>query len=189
MLRLKKQKSLCTGGMVALVGILCAALLSCKSPSGPDENLSAEINIFNTCGAAVDIYVNEVFKTALENDSDTTIKVVNEGIYQLGAIKTGSEIVVSVGQAQVYLGGSYTWDINGPSSIIVTNSYGETLQIHVNGTYLGDLDTSYSEEVTNVTFGEHTLEAKKPSTGEVAASITFEVNDAADYFWEITKEE
>ncbi len=187
--RLKKQKSIHAAGTAALLGILLMALMSCKSPSSPDEDLKAYLHVYNTCGAAVDIFVDEVFKRSLENDSNFTFDVVDEGTYLLEAYKTGTEISVAYGQVQVFFGGEYSWYVEGPSAIMVTNNYGETLQIHVNGTYLGDLDHSYSEQISNVTFGEHTIEGKKPINGEVVASITFEVADVGDYFWEITKEE
>ncbi|MGB2955075.1 MAG: hypothetical protein WBB64_03805 [Anaerolineales bacterium] len=189
MTRQKKHKGIRAAGMVALLGIFCAAFMSCKSPSSPDEESNAEVYIVNVCGAAVDVYINEVFKTTLENDSDTTIEIVTEGIYLLEASKTGTDISVSVGEVEIFLGDVYTWNIWGPSTITITNNYGENLQIHVNGILLGDLDNSYSEQISEVTFGEHSLEAKKSTTGEVAASITFQVNDVADYFWNITKED
>jgi len=94
----------------------------------------------------------------------TTIEGVTEGVYSLKAYKTGTEILVFYGQVDAFLGGEYNWDIEGPCEIIVTNNYGETLQIHMNGTYLGDLDDSYSETISKVTFGEHALEAKKPNS-------------------------
>jgi len=189
MSRLKKQKIIRTAGTATLLGILLMALMSCKSPSSPEEDLKAYIHVNNTCGAAVDIFMNDAFNTLLENDSSTTIEVVTEGIYLLGAYKTGTEILVFFGQVEVFLGGNYNWDIEGPCEIIVTNNYGETLQIHLNGTYLGDLDDSYSETISKVTFGEHTLEAKKPITGEVVASTTFDLIDVGNYFWEITNTE
>ena len=186
--KLKKQKSILTVGTATLLGLLLMVLMTCKSSTSPEEQ-DARIYVSNTCGAAVDIFVDEVFKKTLDNDSDTTFTVIDEGLYVLQAFKTGTEILVTYGEVRVYVGGDYSWYVEAPSTIIVTNKYGETLQIHVNGTYLGDLDHSYSEEITKVTFGEHTLEAKKPSNGEVVASITFDVEDAADYFWEIIKEE
>lgn len=187
--RLKKQKIIRTAGTAALLGILLMALMSCKSPSSPAEDLKGYIHVNNTCGAAVDIILGDVFNTSLENNSSTTIEIVTEGIYLLGAYKTGTEILVFYGQVEVFLGGNYNWDIEGPCEIIVTNNYGETLQIHINGTYLGDLDDSYSESILKVTFGEHTLEAKKPSNSEIVASTTFELIDVGNYFWEITNEE
>ncbi len=81
MSRLKKQKIIRTAGTATLLGILLMALMSCKSPSSPEEDLKAYIHVNNTCGAAVDIFMNDAFNTLLENDSSTTIEVVTEGIY------------------------------------------------------------------------------------------------------------
>lgn len=174
-------------GTAASLGLLLMILLSCKSPSSPEEEV-AYINVSNTCGVAVDIFVDDVYKKTVENDSDTKFTVIDEGTYILEAFKTGTEILAAHGEVRVYIGGEYSWNVEGPSTIIVTNSYGETLYIHINGTYLGDLDDGYSEQIEKVTFGEHTVEGKK-ANGEVAATITFQVEDAADYFWEILKEE
>jgi len=54
----------------------------------------------------------------------------------------------------------------------------------VNGSYLGDLDDTYSEGISKVTFGEHRLDAIK-SNDDVAASITIDVTEVKDYFWTI----
>jgi hypothetical protein len=166
---------------------LLVGLMSCKSSTSPEDQV-AHIRVSNTCGATVDIHVDGVFKKSLDNDSETTFQVVDEGVYILEAYKTGTEISAAYGEVRVYFGGRYSWYVEGPAVIIVTNKYGETLKIHIDGTYLGDLDDTYSEQIDKVTFGVHTVEGKKLN-GDVAASITFDVEDAADYFWEIVKEE
>lgn len=186
--KLKKQRRFLTTGAATLLGFLLIILMSCKSSTSPEEQ-TGTIYVSNTSGATIDIHVDEVFKRTLENDSDTSFTVVDEGTYFLEAFKTGTEILVHYGEVRVYLGGEYSWYIEGPSTIVVTNNYGETLRIHINGNFLGSLDDSYSEQINKVTFGEHKIEAKKAASDEVVASITFDVEDAADYFWEIIKEE
>lgn len=184
---LKKHKPAYSAGMVVIFTLLTIGLMSCKSSTSPEDQV-AHIYVSNTCGATVDIQVDGVFKKSLDNDSETTFQVVDEGDYILEAFKSGTEISVAYGEFRAYFGGRYSWYIEGPSKIFVTNKYGETLKIHIDGTYLGDLDDTYSEEIDKVTFGEHTVEGKKLN-GDVAATITFDVEDAAHYFWEIVKEE
>jgi hypothetical protein len=77
--------------------------------------------------------------------------------------------------------------VEGPSSITVTNKYGETLQIFADGILMGDLADTLSETITKVTIGEHTLTAVKKSDSTQVAETTIIVNEVKEYSWVITK--
>lgn len=172
------------GGIIFLIGILLFALTFCKSPSGIDANFEATITVTNLCGATVEIYMDDNLLFSLANGLEQVIDNFVKGSHLMEAFKAGTNMLVASEAIDISTSDDYWWDIFGPSRIIVANKYGETLRIMVNGSYLGDLDDTYSEGITKVTFGEHRLDAIK-SNDDVAASITIDVTEVKDYFWTI----
>jgi len=172
--------------IIFLIGILLSALTSCKSPTGIDSNFKATITVTNLCGATVEIHMDENLLFTVANGFEQVIDNIVEGSHLMEAFKAGTNMLVATEAINISTSDDYWWEIFGPSRIIVMNKYGETLRIIVNGSYLGDLDDTYSEGITKVTFGEHKLDAIK-SDDEVAASITIDVTEVKDYFWSIQK--
>ncbi len=171
-------------GIIFLIGILLFALTSCKSPNGIDSNFIATITVTNLCGATVEIYMDDSLIFTIANGFEQVIDNIVKGSHLLEAFKAGTNMLVADEAIDISTSDDYWWEIYGPSRIIVTNKYGETLRIMVNGSYLGDLDDTYSEGISKVTFGEHRLDAIK-SNDDVAASITIDVTEVKDYFWTI----
>lgn len=173
-------------GIIFLMGILLFGLMNCKSPNGIDSNFEATIKVINLCGATVEIYIDDNLIFTLANGLEQVIDNIVKGSHLLEAFKAGTNMLVAAEAFDISTSGDYWWEIFGPSRIIVTNNYGETVKILVNGSYLGDLDDTFSEGITKVTFGEHKLDAIK-SNDEVAATITIDVTEIKDYFWSIQK--
>jgi hypothetical protein len=180
-----KQRMNQSAGIILFIGILLFALASCKSPNGVDSNIKAKITITNSCGASVEIYFDGRFSFVIANGLSQVIENIAQGAHLLDAWKEGTDMLVASEGFNISSSGDYTWQIEGPSRIIVTNKYGETLKIQIDGSYLGDLDNTYSEGITKITFGLHTLDAIKNNT--VVATITIDVTEVKDYYWEIEK--
>ncbi|MFC2157292.1 hypothetical protein ACFLT9_05590 [Acidobacteriota bacterium] len=177
-----KHKINRTIGIIILIAISMFAITSCKSPSGVD--IVATVTINNACGAAVEIYMDGIFRFILATGLSQAIENVAEGAHLLDAWKEGTEILVNSDGFNISSSGGYNWDIPGPSRIVITNNYGETLSIYLNGDLLGTLDNTFSEGVNEITFGQHNLEAKK-NDNSTAATFTIDVTDVGEFFWEI----
>ena len=173
-------------GIIFLIGILLFALTSCKSPTGIDSNFIATITVTNLCGATVEIYMDDSLIFTIASGFEQVIDNIVKGSHLLEAFKAGTNMLVASEAIDISISDDYWWEIFGPSRIVVTNNYGETIKILVNGIYLGDLEDTFSEGIAKVTFGEHKLEAII-GDNEVAASITIDVTEVKDYFWFIQK--
>jgi hypothetical protein len=69
--------------------------------------------------------------------------------------------------------------------IIVTNNYGETLDIYMDGALQFTLQDNNSDKIRNVSLDEHDLEAKLTGTSTVVDSETLDVTAYGDYSWTI----
>lgn len=175
-----------SAGIVLFVGLLLFALTNCKSPNGVDSNIVASIDITNLCGASVEIYFDGKFSFILADGLNRVIENIAQGAHILEAWKEGTDILVKSESFNVSSRVDLNLQIEGPSRIVVTNRYGETLKIQIDGIILGELDHTFSEGITKITFGLHTLNAIK-NDNTVAATTTIDVTDVIDYFWYIDK--
>lgn len=69
--------------------------------------------------------------------------------------------------------------------IVVTNKYGESLDIFMDGQFQFALGHKAQGTIRYVTLQDHVLEAKKQSTDTVVASTTISVASKIDYPWVI----
>lgn len=69
--------------------------------------------------------------------------------------------------------------------IVVTNKYGESLDIFMDGQFQFALGHKAQNNIRYVTLQDHVLEAKKQSTDTVVASTTISVASKIDYPWVI----
>ncbi len=173
-------------GIIFFIGILFFGPMSCKNPNGINSNFEATITIINLCGATLEIYKDDNLILTVANGFEQVIDNIIKGSHLLEAFKAGTNMLVASEAIDISISDDYWWEIFGPSRIVVTNNYGETIKILVNGSYLGDLEDTFSEGIAKVTFGEHKLEAII-GDNEVAASITIDVTEVKDYFWFIQK--
>lgn len=72
---------------------------------------------------------------------------------------------------------------DGEADIVISNDYGESLEIYLNGEFLYVLDHNRSVEMDNVAFGIYRFEARDPDTGGVVASKELDVEVRSDYYW------
>lgn len=74
---------------------------------------------------------------------------------------------------------------DGEADIIIFNRYGESLNIHMNGSFLWVLDDSQNVEIDNIALGKYTFEARKIDDSRVVNTAEFDVTERTDYVWEI----
>jgi hypothetical protein len=161
------------------------SFFGCKNTTGPG---SFEINMiaYNSSGVAVDIYLDGDFRISIESGLNGTITGVSSGAHLLDVKQKGTEVLIVSLQVEITENNDYTWIIEGPSSIKITNNYGETLQIYSGNTHMGDLGDQETQTITEVPFGEHVLTAVKLSDQVVAGVITITVTEVKEYAWVIT---
>jgi hypothetical protein len=170
-------------GLISItLGLVFFPLAGCKNSTTPD---SFEINIVahNESGAAVDIFVDGVFRISVEAGSEGSISKVSNGSHQLVVKQQGTEILFTSQQIDITDKSDYAWVIYGPSSIKITNNYGETLQIYSGDAYMGDLIDQDTQSVSEVPFGDHLLSATRLSDMKVAAFVVITVNEVKEYTW------
>ncbi len=174
-------------GTAALLGFFALSFMNCKSPESPDGDLTGRIIAANDCGATVDIYMDGVFKLFLDDKTKFDVASVNLGSYFLEAKLKDTETVVRAATIDVVASAEFYFIIEGPSTLSITNQYGEILKIYMDEEYLGDIGSDLTQTVRKFRFGTHELEAKRRSDGETVASASIEVNEIKEYTWTIVK--
>jgi hypothetical protein len=173
--------------ILAVLGILLLSSWDCKSPESSEVRTDADITIINTSGTPVDIYLDGVYRLSVDNDAFDVIEKIALGTYQLEAWVKDSTVVILSVALELDQGGEYEWTIQGPATLTVTNSYGETLVILASGEYLSEVADTASITIGKVPFGTFLLEAVKQSDATLAASVTIVIDEVKEYFWEIKK--
>jgi hypothetical protein len=168
------------------MGLLIFSGISCKSPTSPAEG-EADIIVYNDYGETLDVYMDGVFKFSSRHKSSIEIDNVELGEHELEAKKIDTGAVVDSGTVEVTDYIDYTWTIDDPPDINVTNKYGKTLKIYMDGNYQFDLANEENRWIIDVSYGERFLKAVKASDGQEAASATIKVDTNTDYSWTIEK--
>jgi hypothetical protein len=184
---LKKQEKKSAAEIAFLLGIVLFSFMSCKSPSSPEENLTTTVTLNNVSGTTADVFMDGTFKVSIDNQYSGDIENVTAGSHLFEAKKTGTEILILTASMDIDTGYTYTLIIEGPSTITVTNEYGETLQLTMDGTSWTDLEDQTKATLNKVPFGVHNLAAAKKSDGTEVASTTIDVEEVKEYSWTITK--
>jgi len=189
------RNSLIRIGFLSLVGILVLFCAGCESIFGPkseestsdDDSDIARIIVYNNYNnGSLDIYMDGAFQFTLAEDDDAKIKEVTLDEHDLEAKLPGTATVVDDTTIDVTSYTDYTWTIDDPPDIKITNNYGSTLKIYVDGEYKFDLENEEDRWIIDVSFGDHYLKATKASDGREVASTTIEVDGNEDYTWVIS---
>jgi len=162
------------------------ALFSCNNPVGP-EDTAPYITVQNSCGIALDIYMDGTFQFFLNNNEYDLIQDITPGTHLLEAKKKDADIMVRSYTAEVAPETSYTWTINSNAQMKITNNYGETLDIYGDGAFYSELTDQTELVFPTIPYGEHLLEAKKQGGTTVVASTTVDVIEDIIYTWIIQK--
>ncbi|MDH7511481.1 MAG: hypothetical protein QHH14_00870 [Clostridiales bacterium] len=188
-MRLEKESRRWRGAirLVGLIGILILPLVTCKSPTSPNGQGEADIIVSNEYGETLDIYMDGSFKFSLRHKNSIEIDNVSLGEHELEAKIVGEETVVDSETISVEDKTKYTWTIEDPPDINVTNNFGTSLKIYMDGNYQFDLVDKENRWIIDVPYGERFLKAMRTSDEKEAASTTIKVDDNADYSWTIVK--
>jgi hypothetical protein len=170
---------------LSLLGVLMLFSWQCKSITGADEGFEARIIVYNNCGAALDIYMDDTLQFTIDSGSSANIENLTEEEHKLEAFLTGTEVLVLTETFDATVEGDYEWMINGQATIVITNDYGEILYIFEADEYLGVMEDGESVTISDVPFGTFSLEAKTVDDGTVVASATIEVTEIKEYSWVI----
>jgi hypothetical protein len=180
-------------GILVLIGILILSLISCESIFGPsseetteeDEDEEARIIVYNNYGEALNIYLDGEFQFLLGHKGDKKIHNVSLNEHELEAKRPNTNTTVDSETIDVTSYTDYTWTIDDPPDINVSNQYGKTLKIYMDDIYQFDLVDEEDRWIIDVSFGEHFLKAIKTATGQEVASTTIDIEENKDYSWVI----
>jgi len=172
---------------LSLLVCLLFSLSNCKNITGSDEDFKASIVVSNNCGATLDIYLDDTLQFALGSGNTQTIDNLTEGLHTLEGFLTGTETLIETESFDATVEGAYEWTINGKATIVVTNKYGEILQIYESGEYLGVIENDEAVTISEVPFGSFYFEATAVNNTTVVASATVTVTEIMEYTWTITK--
>jgi hypothetical protein len=188
MAKIKKQKEIYYAATIVCVCLFMLALITCSNPTGPDqEPTQATITVGNVCGAALDIFMNGTFQFSIEHLESKVILNLSIGTYELEAKKKDTEILVLSETFEISQLSDYIWTVQSSAVISIKNEYGETLSIYTDGSYQDDLDDTNTMIFQNVPFGEHLLEAVRPTDEVKVASTTVDVGENITYSWTISQ--
>ena len=76
-------------------------------------------------------------------------------------------------------------DVEGEADIVVTNDYGEALDVSMDGVFRFTIGFKETIEIDNVTEEIHLLEARVKGTATLVDSEEIEVENLSDYAWTI----
>ncbi|MFA9453935.1 MAG: hypothetical protein ACERK6_08475 [Candidatus Aminicenantaceae bacterium] len=181
MMKHAKQRNIFRIGTLVVLSMVLLASFSCTNTTEPE--VLADIVAQNLCGAAVDVFLDGVYQFSVEHATDETIYDLPFGSYTLEAKKKGEEMLVFSGPIEVTESLRYIWVILGPSTILIGNAYGETIDIYMNGSYAGQIPTDESREIPNIAFGTHYLGATRVRDNVVVDELTLEIEDVGNYAW------
>lgn len=185
--KFKNRKKRTYAGIIICLGIIILASISCKSPAGPDDvTTESDITVINDCGVALDIYMDGNFQFSIEFEDQSTIRNLSLGLYEFEAKKKGTEIVIMSLSVEFLEANDYEWTIQSAANLQISNDYGETLSIFVDGILLSDVDSSTTLIIQNILLGERLIEAKRPDDSAVVASITIDIYENKSYYWTIS---
>jgi hypothetical protein len=180
------------GLALALVGLLALLCAHCKSPTSPKGNGEADITVTNDYGSPLDIYLDGEFKFNLRyrwSIEIDDVTVFHE--YALEAREPGTGRLIDSTMVDVQLKDKYSWTVNPPPRVKVTNDWteklGEKLAVSMDGVFQFNLERGESRMIMKVEYGERFLEAVNPDTGQEVASTSFKIDGNETYEWDIKK--
>ena len=110
---------------------------------------------------------------------------MTEDIHLLEARIQGTATLVGSEEIEVENLIDYSWTIDNPPDINVTNQSGLSLRVSLDGVVMFDLADEENRWIMDVAFGERFLKATRLADGREVASITIRVEENTDYAWTI----
>lgn len=168
------------------VGLMILSF-SCKSPTSPNGDGEADIIVYSKIEDSLEIYMDGKFRFSIRYKNSIEIDNVAMGIHEMKARNPKTGMVVNTETIYVTEKIDYTWTIEDPADINVTNKYGQSLKIYMDDAFVFNLANDENRWIIDVPLGEHFLRAVRISDGKQAASITMNITKNKDYFWTIEK--
>ncbi len=186
MKRFLKSASLPAACLVITAGLLVVFLASgCKSPTSPDSEGEADIIVTNDTGETVDIYLDGELEFWLTDKTSIEIDNVTLEEHVLKATRHGTDVEIESATIEIEEYIDYTWTVDDPPDINVTNAYGKGLQIYMDGVYQFDLADEEDRWILDVEYGERFVMAFCPEEGRQVASVSIRIEENTDYAWTI----
>lgn len=183
--RQELKKACISIGIFILTGILLLTSIRCKSPTSPNGQGEADIIVYSEYDETLDIYMDGNFMFSIGYKSSIEIDDVTLEDHELEAKEADTGIVIDSETIEVEENTDYSWTIDDPPDINVTNNSGKTLKIYMDGEYQFDLVDEENRWIIDVPFGQRFLKAIRASDGKEVASITLHVDENKDYSWTI----
>jgi hypothetical protein len=170
-----------------LIGLMSLFLVNCSTTDDTEEDVDGEADIFitNDFGESLDVYMDGIYQFIIDHNQTEEIDDVALEEHYLEAKRLGTDEVIATKDIEVASDANYTWTIDDPADINVTNDSGISLKIYIDGEYLFDLVNEENRWIIDVTWGSHLITARKLSDSNEYASTTIEVDENQDYSWTI----
>lgn len=181
----RRSRSFPARSILALVILLVFSSAACKSPTSPDGEGEADIVVTNDYGETLDVSMDGVFRFSIGFKDTIEIDNVTEEIHLLEARIQGTATLVDSEEIEVENLSDYSWTIDNPPDINVTNKSGLSLRVSLDGVVKFDLADEENRWIIDVPFGERFLKATRLADGREVASITIRVEENTDYAWTI----
>ena len=182
---MKKIKNAPIAGTITWLGILLIALVGCKDNATTDEALQANIIVSNECGIPIDVFMNGDYQFSLDYWEFNTIMNVALTTHELLAKWKGIEKVVLTDSVEVGSLSEHVWTVRSLADIIISNEYGETLNIYGDGSLQLEINDGESEALESIPYGPHVMEARKLDN-TVVATITITIEENKEYTWTVS---
>jgi len=174
--------------LAGLMILLALSLPGCKSntTTTTDDTTTtaqARIVVTNTYGQTLEIFMDGTSQFTLTNGNSSTIKNVTVDTHTMEA-RTTAGAVIDTTTIDVTSLTDYAYAIDRPD-IDVTNRWGETLKIYMDGTYQFTIVDDENRWLIAVPLASHFLKATRVSDDSEVASITINVTQNKDYSWTI----
>lgn len=181
----KKSMSRILAGLTVF-SLISVCITGCKSPSSPEPD-TITFSVTNDCGTAVHVLWNGVQQLSLEHGAQGVIPNPTIGTHIISANVQESGVQVVSATMEIQNFGQYYFNIEGPSTIRVTNTYGAILSITLNGSYIGDIGDNLTHTLRKIRFGEYVFEARVKGDETVVATASITVDGVGEFPWVIAR--
>jgi hypothetical protein len=175
-------------GLFVLLFAGCESIFGPKTDTSDDDTTDeARIVVTNDYNkGSLEIVMDGIDQFTLADGDSKKIHNVSLDEHELQARLTTTGAVVDSTTIDVTGYSDYTWTIDDPPDVKITNSYGVSLKIYVDGVYQFDIQDEEDRWVIDVSFGSHFFRATKTSDDSEVASTTIDVDENKDYTWTIS---
>jgi hypothetical protein len=182
------ERRLCAAVRIALTaGILIGPWSGCKSPTSPNGKGEADIIVISDVEDAMDIYMDGVFMFEIKYKEKIEIDNVTLAEHEMEAKAKGTDTVIESGTVDVVEESDYSWTVDDPPDIYVTNNCKFPVRVSMDGGHQFDLERNDGRWIIDVAYGDRFLKAWSAEDGREVASKTIAIEENQDYSWTIAE--